>query len=205
MRNALGLLASLVLGCGLSVAQTSPEQRQEIVRLDAAVSSISQYCRGIEAFRHSHDPLLLASTVTDPIDSGHWRQYVTKAEWEKAGMPVPAALAWMRDGNIIAVRLAFDGADKTVNIADYCFREDGTTAKIAISAKRKNASSRLGIYAEVTVGREWFFGPGGIRIEIQGLEPGLLKAEKTGFVYIQPPQFRGVSQLPFIALLHSGI
>lgn len=194
----------LLLACSCLFAQIAPAHR-EIARLDAAMTSVSEYCREIDAFEHSHEPLLLASVAPDAIDGAHWRRYETRAEWEKGSKPVPAALAWTRNGKVVAVRLAFQVDGTGIHIADYCFREDGTLAKVGLSVRLEQQWNRPRMYAKVKVARTWFFAPDGRRIaEVQRSEPTPLEAEKTDFIYIQPPLFRNVAQLPFVALLYSG-
>ena len=205
MRYLAEFTAVLFLTCSFVFAQVSPEQQQAMARLDAAMSSVSKYCREIKAFENSHEPLLLASVAPDSLDASHWRRYETRLEWEKAGKSVPAALAWERNGKVVAVRLAFDADGTDINVADYCFRADGTLAKLEVWVKREQEYNRPGMYATVKVARSWFFGPDGNRIaEVRGWLPTPLKSERTDFIYVQPPLFRNVAQLPFITLLYSG-
>jgi hypothetical protein len=189
----------------------SPQQAMELVqkavRIDAEVFVAAQYCRGVEAFAGARQPLLFAAGAVSNNELAQWRQFDSRGEWEEASRPMPAALVWLRDGRVVLARLTVPRNGKTSAMATYCFRENGTLARLTVSSQPSVQSVASGLRAEITLCRNWFYLPDGNKVVERTLEfdPRPLKSEKTTYIYLTAPQFRTVFDLPFARLLYPPV
>jgi len=114
----------LLIACSALYAQTSsaaPQQERY------SVSTLIKYCGGVEQFSASVEPRIFAQ-VLPALDSS-WVEFASKAAWNRAGRPEPAALVWLRENRVVRVVLTTEhqGAH---GYADYCYRPDGSLASL---------------------------------------------------------------------------
>ncbi len=91
------LFAPQLLGQALpnSIQRPTDEENQQ----SRAMNSITKYCMTVDDYSVSHQPRLFAKT-RESKETGEWKEFSSKAEWERAGKPTPVAFAWYeKSGN----------------------------------------------------------------------------------------------------------
>ena len=183
MSKAVSLLTSvaLFLFSVLAVAQIALSPQQQIAQRIRERKSVVRYCNDIDVFAKAHPSRLFAQATSV---GGAWEEFPDRARWGENGKPVPAALVWTRRGQVVAVRLAFNDGARQVGIGDYCFRPDGTIARIRTVPEIGTRSDARGLHGELSFGVDWIYLP-----------------EGTTIVTVTPPEFRTIVELPFANLL----
>ena len=92
--------------------------------------TITRYCANVEDYSQSQVPRIFAQTASAYGQSAGWVEFANKAAWRRAGSPQPAALVWYRDAKIIRVALSPNEDESPRVYADYCYRPDGTLARL---------------------------------------------------------------------------
>jgi hypothetical protein len=103
-----------------SMAQSFDKTQSEVL------IKITRYCVNVEDYSDSQVPRLFARTTSAYGQSTGWVEFDSRAAWRRAGRPKPVALVWYRDARI--VRVAVSAKDDVY--ADYCYRQDGTLARL---------------------------------------------------------------------------
>ena len=205
MSKAISSLASVALFSlsVLAAAQAALPLHEQVAQQIRERKSVVRYCSDINAYAKTHASRLFAQTTSL---GGAWEEFPDLARWEENGKPVPVALVWTRAGRVVEVKLAFnDGATQT-GIGDYCFRPDGTIARIRTVPEIGTRSDARGLHAELFFGVDRIYLPDGntMRMVID-YDPRPLRSEQTTIVNVEPPEFRAISELPFANLLQSDV
>jgi hypothetical protein len=100
---------------------------------DKAVEDIKTYCSTIDDYKHDADPRLFAD-ASDQVKA-NWRRIGTERELdsltEAQFQHSTIARVWSKDDKVVAVETDYTTAIGDWDLtADYCFREDGTLAKL---------------------------------------------------------------------------
>jgi hypothetical protein len=169
----------------------------------AAVSSVRNYCEGVQQFVTVHEPVLFAADDTSQYTK--WRQ-LTPQQWEQAGKPLPAALAWLRGGQLVAVKLALVGSEPESNPIGYCFWGNGNLARMSVEPRRMARQLSAAPSRVIARGVERLYAEDGSRkiLDMSRADQPALQSEQTYYAYPNTPEFRTVGQLPFTALLSPG-
>ena len=175
---------------------------EEIRELNQAVVSITNYCSTVADYSISRQPRLCAK-IGESNETGAWDEFSTKAEWERAGKPKPAAFAWYKESKIIRAVFSFknssDGGDR---YADYCYRADGHLAELRSGVEASAVCDDAYFRCQLTLPREWFYLPGGKIINVIHDDQRLLKSEKTNLSLLtKPPEYLTIWNLPFAGSL----
>jgi hypothetical protein len=189
-------------------AQTPPlssiqhPTNQEIRELHQAMASITNYCSTVADYSISRQPRLFAKTG-ESNETGAWDEFSTKAEWERAGKPKPAAFAWYKESKIVRAVFSFknssDGGDR---YADYCFRADGHLAKLRSGVEASAVCDDAYFRCHLTLPTERFYLPSGEIINVIQDDRRLLKSERTNVsLSAKPPEYLTIWKLPFAGSL----
>ncbi len=186
----------------------SPPQRQKPFQRAASaqiIAAAEAYCGGIfsrSVGARTLSPDLVFGRSDGAIESSApWRQFasvddVTEASINAVGTE-DEAWVWVEEGHVVAVSLIFGKLAAWDDLALYCFRPDGGTAKITSQLMDSNAK----LYAD----RDWIFDTDGllVKFEEQFFHLGTDKRAKRSehFVEVDAPLYLRVSDLPFAALL----
>src|SRR5271167_1740045 len=102
--------------------------------LDAAagnlIMNVAVYCNTVEHRSNFSLPRTFAR-MNSADDSSGWIEYRSTTAWIRAGRPRPMALVWyQQDFKIFRVLIDPNETSKPLVFADYCYREDGSLARI---------------------------------------------------------------------------
>lgn len=194
------VLAFLVVAVAC-VAQTKPRgtvagqtEFSRINELMKQFNAASQYCAGIERLQLSGEPIRFFSS------QGQWYEGTPS----KSDVADGVASVWLRNGRVVAATISSEAAAQAgIEGTSYCFREDGTLARLAVLPPVRS-SGKAGLHTVVTVGRRATYLPDGrtFQFPAQSLDPHVLKSERTTFRYMEPPAvYKSVDELPFIKLI----
>jgi nuclear transport factor 2 (NTF2) superfamily protein len=185
-------------------AVTRPDDKQ-VRETTEAMNSVQKYCRTVESFSESHEPRLFAETHSGRTQSAEWAEFSSRAEWERAGKPKLIASAWLRNGNIIRVAMAFEhGNEDGPLYVDYCYQQNGKLARLASVPVLRTKCDDAYFRCQLTSGIEWLYLPNGQRLQVvNGMDRRLLKSEQTYFSTskLAPPEYPNVGDLPFARVL----
>ncbi len=185
-------------------AVTHPDDKQLRETIEA-MNSVQKYCWTVESFSESHEPRLFAETHSGGTQSAEWTEFSGRAEWERAGKPKPIAWAWLENGNIIRVAMAFDhGNEDGPLYVDYCYQPNGKLARLASVPTLQTKCDDAYFRCQLTSGIEWLYLPNGQRLQVvNGMDRRLLKSEQTYFSAstFAPPEYLNVGDFPFARLL----
>ena len=174
------------------------------------IVTITKYCANVEDYSDSQVPRIFAQPTSAYGQSTAWVEFDSRAAWSRAGSPKPMALVWYRDAKIVRVAISPNDDDSPRVYADYCYRHDGTLARLRSvpSVRQKCEPNR---YQCTEVLREVrFYPPDGPVLKAYGFGKLLsvndsMPAERTleTFVPMKWPEYRHVTDLPFSELLAS--
>jgi len=194
------LFAPQLLGQTLpnSIQRPTDEENQQI----RAMTSIMKYCMTVDDYSVSHQPRLFAKT-RESKETGEWKEFSSKAEWERAGKPTPVAFAWYKENQTIRAVFSFnnndDGGDR---YADYCYRADGDLAKVRSTVEVSAVCDDAYFRCQLTLPREWFYLPNGRTVDLIYDDKRPLKSEQTNLsLSPRPPEYLTIWTLPFASSL----
>ena len=205
MSKGLSLLTSVALSSFsvLVVAQAALSPQQQVAQQMRERKSVVRYCDDVELFARAHPSRLFAQTTSV---GGAWKEFPNRARWKQDGSPVPAALVWARAGRVVAVRLVFNDGAGEVGIGDYCFRLDGTIARIRTVPQIGIRTDTRGLRGKLFFGADSIYLPeGNMMRTVIDYDPRPLKSEQTTIVNVTPPEFRTIAELPFADLLQECV
>ena len=183
------------------------------------IRNVAGYCNTVEHRSHSL-PRIFARINSADVSSG-WIEYDSEAAWDKAGRPQPVALVWYHDSKIFRVEIAPNEASNPLVYADYCYREDGSLARIrSMPSTQDNCEPNR--YRCSLVRREARFYPpdggpavttftyldhGGYLTPPPDVINGPLLPEHTVVTYVPMkwPEYLHVTDLPFSGLLYAAL
>jgi hypothetical protein len=101
--------------------------------LDAAatnlISNVATYCNTVEHHSNYSLPRVFAR-ISSADDWSGWIEYRSTSAWIRAGRPQPMAFVWYQGFKIVHVAITPNEASNPMVFADYCYREDGSLARI---------------------------------------------------------------------------
>jgi hypothetical protein len=101
--------------------------------------NVTTYCANVEDYSNSQSQRIFARTVSAYGQSTGWVEFDTRAAWRRAGSPKPVASVWYRDAKIVRVAIFANDDDSPRVYADYCYRQDGTLARLrSVPSVRQN-------------------------------------------------------------------
>jgi hypothetical protein len=200
MKAFKGLWVALLFAPQL-LGQTSPSSsiqhpnKEEFGELSHETNSIRDYCQTVANYSMSYEPRLFAKTR----ETGTWDEFPSKAEWERAGKPKPAAFAWYKEKQLVrAVFSLKNDSDGSARHADYCYRGDGRLAHLRSEAETSAVCDDAHYHCQLTLAREWFYLPKERVISVIFDDQRLLKSEKTSIsLSRKPTQYLTIWELPF--------
>lgn len=170
--------------------------------------TITTYCANVEGYSDSQVPRIFARTTSAYGQSTGWMEFDTRAAWSRAGSPKPMALVWYRDAKIVRVAISPDDDESPRVYADYCYRQDGTLARLRSvpSVRQKCEPDR----SQCTLVRreERFYpleGPVLKTFGVDGAEPLLAERIVETLVPMKWPEYLHVTDLPFSELLYATL
>jgi hypothetical protein len=195
------VVAVVLIAIAASAQESLPPQiRAEAARLDAAMHSAEDYCREIDSFTSQNPPIVLTS---DSVGS-NWHRQLSPSEPTLASR----ALVWTQANLIVAVKMWTPELTTRFGPVSYCFRNDGTVARISVAPTPSHDRDLPSLRKTVAVGRQWFFDETGRRlaVAINQQDSAPLKSETTEYVYPAVHFFQRVRDLPFADVLreHTG-
>jgi hypothetical protein len=158
--------------------------------------SIERYCLDVDALTLKLKPTILVADDVTPTWS--WRQLRTDNRAE-IDFSVPLALVWKQGSQVVAVKLWTPNLGSRFHPACYCFRMDGSVARVIAAPRRSPPKLRK----VAGVGREWIFDVNGKTIfeAFNRFDSSPLKSETTYHVYPEVKLYKHVGELPFADII----
>jgi len=188
------------------------------------LSTVTRYCQSVENFSSQHHPRVFAAVDGALGELPRWAEYSDELEWKAAREQKPLALVWYRDDHVARVLIASADENNRRRVAEYCYRPDGTLARIRSIPEvwRQCAPSHL--RCSFTFAEERLYLPNGRAVKgpsdaIQSILVGFgssdttpgdfgfsdlrpLKSEKTSVSIAEfPVEYLTVQDLPFSRFL----
>jgi hypothetical protein len=190
-----------------------------------ALTTVAKYCDNVENYSDSQVPRIFARITSAFGQSSGWVEYDSRVAWNRAGRQQPVALVWYRDAKIVRVAIApNDDGQKPEVYADYCYRQDGSLARLRSMPSVQRNCERNRYQCSLVVRQVRVYPPEGpvLRIfgyldgvgYVTGMAPSLeaigeesLQPERTvvTFVPMKWPEYRHVADLPFSELLYATL
>jgi hypothetical protein len=188
------------------------------------LSTVTRYCQSVESFSSQYQPRLFAAVDGPSAESPRWAEYSGEPEWKAAREPKPLALVWYRDDHVARVLIASEDGNNGRRVAEYCYRPDGTLARIRSIPEVWKQCDPSHLRCSFTFAKEGLYLPNGRAVKgpsdaIQSSLVGLadsdttpansgvsdlrpLKSEETSFSFAEfPVEYLKVQDLPFSHLL----
>jgi len=180
--------------------------------------AVTTYCRNVEDYSDSQVPRIFARITSAFGQSTVWVAFDTRAAWSRAGSPKPMAFVWYRHAKIVRVAFSPNGDESPRVYADYCYRQDGTLARLRSvpSVRHKCELDRnqcIWVLQEVR-----FYPSERPALKTYGLDglsymdgtAGILEATPAErviqtFVPMKWPEYLHVADLPFSELLYATL
>jgi hypothetical protein len=174
-----------------------------------AFVTLEKYCAGVENFSKARQPRVFANISSSSASS--WVEFSSTTEWMHEGSPHPRALVWYKDGHVIRVEMTAKGGGGEKEYADYCYRPNGSLARLRPVPGTQVACDRSLLHCRVTFREGRLYPPKGLPADHrfvgvrtdEDILLGPLQSESTSFV-VAPmdwPEYLTVSELPFSPLL----
>lgn len=165
------------------------------VPLSSQINETSDYCNGVDQMKPSYELIRLFS------DGTQWKIWTAERQPASAA---GVASAWFNNGIVVAAAISSQAAAlKGVRATSYCFRENGSLARIAVLPALRY-SDKAGLHSTVNVGRSVIYLPDGQTVVLPAPtdNPQVFKSERTTLRYLDPPAvYKSVSELPFVGLI----
>jgi hypothetical protein len=191
-----------------------------------ALLTLTKYCDAVENFSHSQPPRLFAQAFAGLEATSGWVEFSGRAEWSRAGSPQPLALVWHKDGQVVRVSIASKEGDQEGHAyADYCFRADGSLARLRAVPELQTDCDPFLFHCSLTLRGERLYPPKGHLPEASATparpvvcgSPGCsmdeenfflqaLQSERTSFALtpLGGPEYLSIRELPFGRLLEAS-
>ena len=210
------LLFVIVIGTPLFAQSIPVFNQQETTDL----ITIATYCANVEDYSNSQVPRIFAQITSAYGQSAEWVEFDSRAAWSRAGSPKPVALVWDRDAKIVQVKISPKADESPVVYPDYCYRQDGTLARLRSEPSEQQKCERSRYQCTLALREVRFYPPEGPALKTYGGVDALLDVVRgttgfsTGFVKAPPaerviqkfvpmnwPEYPHVTDLPFRNLL----
>jgi hypothetical protein len=189
-----------------------------------ALTTAAKYCANVEDYSDSQVPRIVARITSALGQSTGWVEFDSRAAWNRAGRPKPVALVWYRDAKIVRVAIAPNDGEKPQLYADYCYRQDGTLARLRSMPRVQRSCEQNRYQCSLVLRQERWYLPEEPVLKtfgylegvgyVNGATPALgaiddesLQPERTveTFVPMNWPEYRRVTDLPFSDLLYATL
>src|SRR5215469_3187379 len=213
MQRFSPLLLLIALATPL-LAQSSFDRKQTIDLI-----TVTRYCASVEDYSNSQVPRIFAK-ITSAGPSTGWVEFDSRAAWRRAGSPKPVGLVWHRDAKIVRVAIFPNYAESPRAYADYCYRQDGTLARLQSVPSKRQKCEPSRYQCTLVLEEVRFYPPEGPALTAYGGVDGLLDivngtprvimearpAERMveTLVPMKWPEYRHVTDLPFNELLYAS-
>lgn len=196
------LFAPQLLGQPSPLSSIQPPTDEEIRELNQAMVSTTKYCLAVADYSMSRQPRLFAKTG-ESNETGGWEEFPSKAEWERAGKPKPAAFAWYKEDKVVRAVFSFENSSDGGNrYAEYCYRADGRLAELRSRVEASTVCDDAYFRCQLTLPRDQFYLPKGKIINVIQDDQRPLKSEKTEVsLSPKPPEYLTIWDLPFASSL----
>jgi hypothetical protein len=218
MKLLLLSLSLMTLSASLlaqSVDSSAPKEEKY------SLVSLSKYCAAVETFSDSRQPRVFAQ-VFSVVASSEWTEFSSRAAWQSAGGPQPLALVWSKDESVVRVVMTSkDAAADGQPYADYCYRPDGSLARLRTVPELQTDCDAFLFHCNLTFRGERLYPPQGHlpRLSAAPAKPSVvaqldardrddfflrkLQSEQTSisFAPMEWPEYLTVRNLPFEPLL----
>lgn len=178
--------------------------------------NITKYCATVEDYSDSQVPRIFAPITSAFGPSTGWVEFDSRAAWTQAGSPKPVAFVWNRHAKIVRVAISPNGDETPRVYADYCYRQDGTLARLrSVPSERQKCEPNRNQCTSVV--REQRFYPPEAYVAVDGLvnivngtTGAILEAPPAErmvwtFVPMKWPEYLRVTDLPFSELLYATL
>jgi hypothetical protein len=183
--------------------------------------NITTYCANVEDYSDSQVPRIFARTTSANGQSTGWVEFDSRAAWSRAGSPKPMALVSYRDAKIVRVAIAPNDDENSRVYADYCYRQDGTLARLRSvpSVRQKCEPNRY--QCTLVLQEVRLYPPEGPVLKTYGVDRLPIVNGTTGviigdeslpaervvetFVPMKWPEYLHVTDLPFSELLYATL
>jgi hypothetical protein len=190
-----------------------------------ALVTLTKYCDAVEDFSNSRQPRLFAQVPSGAALSSQWVEFSSRDAWTRAGKPKPLALVWYKDDVVTRVAISEkDGGDHGRSYTDYCYRPDGSLARLRSVPEMQTDCDPSFLHCSSTFRGERLYAPmimehvnpsakptGRRPLVVQSdaaevddpiLRP--LKPESSSFLSapVDSPEYLSVGDLPFVRLLY---
>ena len=195
-----------------STDSASPREEKYSLR------TLTKYCATVQDFSKSQQPRVFAQVFSSPEASSGWVEFSSKTAWRNAGRPRPLALVWAQAGQTVRVAItAKSGYLDEEPYADYCYRPDGSLARLRAVPELQTDCDPFLLHCSFTFRGERLYPPEGQLPRLSGapakpsvvaqMDQGdrdsfflrILQSERTSFS-IAPldwPEYLNVRDLPF--------
>jgi hypothetical protein len=191
-----------------------------------SVGAVAAYCDNVESHSDARIPRIFARVTSAFGQSSGWVEYDSRAAWNRAGTPQPVALVWYRDAKIVRVAITPNEADQKPEVyADYCYREDGSLARLRSMPSVERDCKRNRYQCSLVVRQERLYPPEGPAVRVLRYLDGVgyvangtaaslgaigeesLQPERTivTFAPMKWPEYMRVADLPFSELLYATL
>jgi hypothetical protein len=188
--------ALLLLVASITFAQDMPPDFIFATGSEAAHNAAERYCRDVDALTSKVEPIIIVADDVTP--ASEWRQ-LRPDNWAGIDFSVPFALVWKQGRHVVAVKLWTPALGKPFRPLSYCFRVNGSIARIVAAPRISPPQLRK----TVGVGREWVFDVNGKTIfqAFTRYDTSPLKSETTYHVYPAVQLYKHVRDLPFFRIV----
>lgn len=158
MTKFLSLLAPVILAAPL-LAQSADSNAVREGRY--ALTTLAKYCDAVEKFSNSEVPRMFAQ-----IGSGsNWMEFSGSDAWKRAGKPWPIALVWYKDDTVTRVVIKAKGESGDGQwYADYCYRPDGSLARLRSVPETQTRCDQSLFHCTFTIRGERLYPPKAIEL-----------------------------------------
>lgn len=181
--------------------------------------TLTKYCANVVEYSDSQVPRIFAHTTSVYGQSAGWMEYDTQAAWKQAGSPEPVALVWYRDAKIVRVALSSNDDENPRVYGDYCYRKDGTLARLRSVPSVRRRCQPNGSQCNLALRGVRWYPLGGRALTAYGVDVRLnsdggliVEKESAGaerivetFVPMKWPEYRHVTDLPFSQSLYANL
>lgn len=219
------LLFAIVMSTSL-LAQSTVDWANLDKKSTTDLITLTKYCANVEEYSDSQVPRIFAHTTSVYGRSAGWVEYDTRAAWKQAGSPEPVALVWYRDAKIVRVALSSNRValpsndDESPRVyGDYCYRKDGTLARLRSVPSARRKCQPNGSQCNLALRGVRWYPPQGRALTAYGVdvrlnsEGGLIVEQESAgaerivesFVPMKWPEYRHLTDLPFSQSLYANL
>ncbi len=137
--NRVALLLFLGMwGSTPSLAQSDNHSNATKVLQRYSLVTLVKYCDAVTTLSNIQRPRAFAQKSSMLGPSSGWVEFSSVDAWRQAGKPQPLALVWYKDDRVARVAITPpDGSRDGNSYTDYCYRLDGSLARLRSVPERE--------------------------------------------------------------------